>query len=65
MLSLYDHLRCGAHWQRLVVQQTGGWLGIPGTAYALEIVVSLQGAGSFAIKRLPFVDRLIPISLKS
>jgi hypothetical protein len=30
----------------------------------LSIVVAIQGAGSFAIKKIPGVDRVIPALLK-
>lgn len=44
--------------------QGGGWE-FPVLLIVLAIAVSLQGAGSFAIKRLPLIDGLIPTPLKS
>jgi putative oxidoreductase len=43
--------------------QGGGWE-FPVLLITLAIAVTLQGAGSLAIKRLPFVDSLIPALLK-
>jgi putative oxidoreductase len=43
----------------------GGAWEFPGLLIVLAIVVAIQGAGSFAIKRLPGVDRLIPAPLKA
>jgi putative oxidoreductase len=59
----------GAAWTHigngwLFSNQGGGWE-FPVLLIALAIAVTLQGAGSFAVKRLPFVDSLIPASLKS
>ena len=44
--------------------QGGGWE-FPALLVVLSVIVALQGAGSFALKRLPVVDRLIPVALKS
>lgn len=44
--------------------QGGGWE-FPVMLITLAIAVSLQGAGSFAIKRLPLIDDFIPAALKS
>ena len=41
----------------------GGWE-FPVLLIVLAIVVAIQGAGSFAIKQVPGVDRLIPAPLK-
>ena len=59
----------GAAWAHigngwLFSNQSGGWE-FPVLLIALAIAVTLQGAGSFAIKRLPLVDSFIPASLKS
>lgn len=59
----------GAAWAHigngwLFSNQGGGWE-FPVLLIALAIAVIFQGAGSFAIKRLPMVDGFIPASLKS
>jgi len=42
----------------------GGWE-FPATLVVLAVIVIIQGAGSFAIRRLPLVDRFIPEALKA
>lgn len=59
----------GAAWTHLgngwlFSNQGGGWE-FPVLLVVLAIAVSLQSAGSFAIKRLPLIDGLIPTALKS
>jgi len=44
--------------------QGGGWE-FPALLIVLAVIVIIQGAGSFAIRSLPLVDRFIPDSLKS
>jgi len=58
----------GAAWVHLgngwlFSNEGGGWE-FPVLLIVLAIVVAIQGAGSFAIKQVPGVDRLIPASLK-
>ena len=58
----------GAAWAHLgngwlFSNEGGGWE-FPVLLIVLALVVAIQGAGSFAIKRLPIVDSLIPASLK-
>ena len=48
----------------LFSNEGGGWE-FPALLIVLAIVIVIQGAGSFAIKRVPGVDRLIPASLKA
>ena len=57
----------GAAWAHLgngwlFSNEGGGWE-FPVLLVVLAVVVAIQGAGSFAIRRLPIVDRLIPASL--
>lgn len=47
----------------LFSNEGGGWE-FPVLLAVLSIVVTIQGAGSFAIKQIPGVDRLIPAPLK-
>jgi putative oxidoreductase len=47
----------------LFSNEGGGWE-FPVLLTVLAIVVVIQGAGSFAIKQIPDLDRLIPASLK-
>lgn len=47
----------------LFSNEGGGWE-FPVLLVVLSIVVAIQGAGSFAIKKIPGVDRLIPALLK-
>jgi putative oxidoreductase len=47
----------------LFSNEGGGWE-FPVLLTVLAIVVVIQGAGSFAIKQIPGLDRLIPASLK-
>lgn len=59
----------GAAWTHLgngwlFSNQGGGWE-FPVLLVVLALVVAMQGAGSFAIKKLPIVDKLIPASLKA
>ena len=59
----------GASWAHLgngwlFSNQGGGWE-FPVLLLVLAIIVAIQGAGSFAIKRLPIIDRLIPELLKA
>jgi len=44
--------------------QGGGWE-FPLLLAVLAVVVAIQGAGSFAIHKLPIVDRFIPTILKA
>jgi len=59
----------GATWVHLgngwVFSNEGGGWEFPALLVVLAIVVAIQGAGSFAIKQVPGVDRLIPASLKA
>ena len=59
----------GAAWVHLgngwlFSNEGGGWE-FPVLLIVLAVVVAIQGAGSFAIRRLPIVDRLIPTSLSA
>lgn len=59
----------GAAWTHLgngwlFSNEGGGWE-FPVLLVVLAVIVAIQGAGSFAIKRLPIVDNLIPQSLKA
>ncbi|MFT5116437.1 MAG: putative oxidoreductase [Candidatus Azotimanducaceae bacterium] len=59
----------GAAWVHLgngwlFSNEGGGWE-FPVLLAVLAIIVSIQGAGSFAIKQIPGVDRLIPAPLKA
>ena len=59
----------GAAWTHLgngwlFSNEGGGWE-FPVLLIVLAVVVAIQGAGSFAIRRLPIVDRLIPASLNA
>lgn len=59
----------GAAWVHLgngwlFSNEGGGWE-FPVLLIVLAVVVAIQGASSFAIRRLPIVDRLIPTSLNS
>jgi putative oxidoreductase len=47
----------------LFSNEGGGWE-FPVLLVVLSIVVAIQGAGSFAIKKIPGVDRVIPALLK-
>jgi len=59
----------GATWVHLgngwVFSNEGGGWEFPALLVVLAIVVAIQGAGSFAIKQVPGVDRLIPAPLKA
>ena len=44
--------------------QGGGWE-FPALLVVLAMVVALQGSGSFAIRKLPIIDNLIPDMLKA
>lgn len=48
----------------LFSNEGGGWE-FPVLLIVLAVIVAIQGAGSFAIRRLPIVDRLIPASLNA
>jgi putative oxidoreductase len=59
----------GAAWAHLgngwiFSNQGGGWE-FPVLLVVLALVVAMQGAGSFALKKLPVIDNLIPASLKA
>ena len=59
----------GAAWTHLgngwlFSNEGGGWE-FPVLLIVLAVVVAIQGAGSFAIRRLPIVDRLVPTSLSA
>jgi putative oxidoreductase len=59
----------GAAWTHLAngwlfSNQGGGWE-FPVLLIVLALVVAMQGAGSLAIKTLPIIDKLIPVSLKA
>jgi putative oxidoreductase len=59
----------GAAWAHigngwLFSNANGGWE-FPVALFALSVAVALQGAGSFALKRLPVVDQFIPSPLKA
>ena len=47
----------------LFSNEGGGWE-FPVLLIVLAVVVAIQGAGSFAVKQIPGVDRLIPVPLK-
>jgi len=58
----------GASWAHsdngwLFSNEGGGWE-FPVLLCVLAVIVAVQGAGNFAIKRLPIMDSLIPASLK-
>ena len=59
----------GATWVHLgnglLFSNAGGGWEFPVLLIVLAIVVAIQGAGSFAIKQIPGVDRLIPAPLKA
>lgn len=59
----------GATWTHmgngwLFSNQGGGWE-FPALLVALAVTVAIQGSGSFAIRKLPVIDRLVPASLKA
>lgn len=59
----------GATWTHmgngwLFSNQGGGWE-FPALLVVLAVTVAIQGSGSFAIRQLPVIDRLIPASLKA
>lgn len=59
----------GATWAHLgngwvFSNQGGGWE-FPAVLVVLAVVVAIQGAGSFAVKRIPMVDPIIPEFLKT
>lgn len=59
----------GAAWVHLgngwlFSNEGGGWE-FPVLLVVLAVIVALQGAGSFAIRRLPVIDKLIPEVLKA
>ena len=59
----------GATWVHLgngwVFSNEGGGWEFPALLVVLAIVVAIQGAGSFAMKQVPGVDRLIPVPLRA
>ena len=62
-------LLLGAAWAHsgngwLFSNEGGGWE-FPVVLVVLAIIVALQGAGSFALKSIPGVDRYIPDALKA
>ncbi len=58
--AVWTHI--GNGW--LFSNPNGGWE-FPVALVALSVAVALQGAGSFALKRLPVVDKFIPGPLKA
>ncbi|MFT5084517.1 MAG: putative oxidoreductase [Lentisphaeria bacterium] len=59
----------GAAWAHLgngwvFSNQGGGWE-FPVLLIVLAVVVAIQGSGSFALRRLPIIGRLIPSGLKA
>ena len=48
----------------LFSNEGGGWE-FPVLLAAMAVIVAIQGTGSFAIKKIPGMDRLIPESLKA
>lgn len=59
----------GAAWVHLgngwlFSNEGGGWE-FPVLLVVLAVIVAVQGAGSFAIRRLPVIDKLIPEVLKA
>jgi putative oxidoreductase len=59
----------GASWAHLgngwlFSNQGGGWE-FPVLLLVLAVIVAIQGADRFAIKRLPIVDKLVPALLKA
>ncbi|MCI5050485.1 MAG: DoxX family protein [Rickettsiales bacterium] len=77
LLGLYTRLAAlaslpillGASWVHIgngwVFSNEGGGWEFPVLLVVLAIVVALQGAGSFAMKRLPVIDSFIPGALKA
>ncbi len=59
----------GATWVHLgngwVFSNAGGGWEFPALLIVLAVIVAIQGGGSFAIKKLPGVDGLIPSLLKA
>lgn len=58
----------GASWAHigngwLFSNEGGGWE-FPVLLVVLAIIVALQGSGSFAIRKLPIIDKFIPQALK-
>ncbi len=77
MLGIYPRLVAllslpilvGAAWAHLgngwlFSNEGGGWE-FPVLLIVLAVIVAIQGAGSFAIRRVPIIDRLIPASLSA
>ena len=58
----------GATWTHIgngwVFSNDGGGWEFPALLVSLAIAVALQGAGSFAIRKLPIIDKYIPEPLK-
>jgi putative oxidoreductase len=59
----------GATWVHVgngwVFSAAGGGWEFPALLTVLAIAVFLQGAGSFALRRIPLVDRIIPTAFKT
>ena len=77
ILGLYTRLAAlaslpillGATWAHLgngwvFSNPNGGWE-FPAFLVAIAVVVAIQGAGAFAIRKLPVIDALIPAPLKA
>lgn len=59
----------GATWAHsnngwLFSNEGGGWE-FPALLVVLAVIVALQGAGSFAVRKLPIIDTFIPQALKA
>lgn len=48
----------------LFSNEGGGWE-FPALLVVLAVIVALQGAGSFAVRKLPIIDTFIPQALKA
>ena len=59
----------GATWAHIgngwVFNNAGGGWEYPALLVALAIVVTVQGGGAFALRKLPVIDALIPTALKA
>jgi putative oxidoreductase len=59
----------GATWTHAgngwVFSNNGGGWEFPALLVMIAIIVSIQGAGSYAVKKLPLIDRFIPTTLKA
>lgn len=58
--AVWAHL--GNGW--LFSNQGGGWE-FPVLLVVLALIVAIQGSGSFAIRKFPVIDKLMPTSLKA